>query len=70
MGFSVWFRRLGKAWRGLLEREEALWRAQLGEKDSPNERTADTTCDPSGTPPTLSELVVHRQSELKHDHSS
>lgn len=55
-------KRAWQTWRHVLDREDARWRAQLGERsDEPDTKPS---CEPPRTP-TLSDLVEKRQSELK-----
>ena len=59
-----WVSREVQAWRTLLEREDARWRAAAGEKAAEDERPG---CESAPKTPTLADLVQQRASEVRHD---
>ncbi len=59
-----WVSRAVQAWRTLLEREDARWRAAAGATAVSDEKPV---CDSAPKTPTLADLVQQRASEVRHD---
>lgn len=61
---NEWVSRAVQAWRRLLEREDARWRATTGEAVALDE---EPLCDSAPKAPTLADLVRQRASEVRPD---